>query len=338
MWLAWYTQLGVTMLASFLSALYFGPICIALAHKLNFLDFPTTSLKNHRQPTPYLGGLVVYLGMLVALMLVFPLYHTSNFFVLGATFLLLIGLVDDSISLKPYQKIVGQLIATTFMVKGGLHFKETFLLHSQPLEYLFWVIVSGFWMLVMINAFNLVDVMDGLAATIALTAAIAFFALSLVTQAWPASLFLGALIGALLGFLWFNRPPARIYLGDAGSLFVGGILGAVPFMIPWGTFSWHGYIAPLVILFIPLLEVGTLIIIRTLMGIPFYQGSPHHFSHFLRKKGWSPTNILIYTVLCNVLLCGLILCYLSGVLELFPLVLLLSLFVIFWYFILFFVK
>ena len=103
-------------------------------------------------------------------------------------------------------------------------------------------------------------------------------------------------LGALVAFLWYNKPPARIYLGDAGSLFIGGFLATVPFLLHWGTYNQYGYLAPIIILAIPLLECYSLILIRWYKGIPFYQGSPDHFCLYLQGGGWSKSVILTYVM------------------------------------------
>ena len=89
------------------------------------------------------------------------------------------------------------------------------------------------------------------------------------------------------GFLYFNKTPAKIYLGDAGSLLIGGLLATIPFMIPWGTYTIFGFLTPVIILGVPLVEVASLIIIRTYKKIPFYFGSPDHFAHYLFDQGWT---------------------------------------------------
>ena len=322
-------------LVAFVTALYSSPCLIDLAYRFNILDSPTSSLKKQKQPIPQVGGLVIYLGMLVSLLFFYPFWHKSAFFLIGTTLLLFIGIIDDRISLKPAEKIVGQIVAALCFVTGGLCLKEAFLSAQGSFLYFFWVFISFFWILSIINGFNLVDVMDGLAATIAITAAVGFLVVSIVTKTHSVTLFLSAFIGAMLGFFWYNRPPARMYLGDAGSLFIGGILGVVPFMIPWGGFSWHGYLAPVVILFIPLIEMGTLIFIRSLCGIPFYKGSPHHFAHFLQNKGWSITAILWFTVSCSFILFLFSLLYLLRTIEFFGLAISIFMFVFLWYSILF---
>jgi UDP-GlcNAc:undecaprenyl-phosphate GlcNAc-1-phosphate transferase len=277
------------ILISFLITIYLVPMISALAIKLGIMDMPDGRIKRHERPTPYLGGLAVYVGFLSSLALVFPFHNQILLFMVGSTLLLFMGLIDDLIVTKPYQKFIGQAIASLCFLKAGFILKETFFLQNT-----FNVPVSLFWMLAIINAFNLVDVMDGLATTIAIHATASFFIIAVILQQPELALLLGSFMGALIGFWIFNKPAAQIYLGDAGSLFIGGFLATIPFLMKWSTYSWHGYIAPLIILAIPLLEVTALILIRTYKGIPFYTGSPDHFCLYLRANGWSVWEILAY--------------------------------------------
>jgi UDP-GlcNAc:undecaprenyl-phosphate GlcNAc-1-phosphate transferase len=105
---------------------------------------------------------------------------------------------------------------------------------------------------------------------------------------------LASFLGSLAAFLWYNKPPARIYLGDAGALFIGGFLAIIPFLIDWGTYNYYGCLTPFIILAIPLLECFSLIIIRSYKRITFYQGSPDHFSSYLIAKKWDRTDLLYY--------------------------------------------
>lgn len=288
---------------SCLITLYLIPPLIAVAHKLNIIDAPDGRLKKHKAPTAYLGGLAIYVGFIAALALTFPFENNFFLMLVGCTLLLFVGLIDDLIVMKPYQKLFGHMVAAFCFLKGGFYLKETFLFSSNSLLAVpFWGFISFGWILSVINAFNLVDVMDGLATTIAVCATASFVVMAFILGQESIALLLCCFLGALVAFWWYNKPLARMYLGDAGSLFIGGFLAIAPFMLHWGTFRTSGYFAPLVILLIPLLEVMTLIIIRTAHKIPFYQGSPHHFCHYLRKKGWSVRNILIFVGGCSVLL------------------------------------
>lgn len=291
-----FIKLFFALVISFLITFYLVPFLCNIALKLGVMDNPDGAIKRHKAPTPYLGGVAVYTGFIVALALTFPFHNNIVLFLVGITLLLFVGLVDDLVALKPYQKLFGQCIATFCFLKAGFYLKEHFFYHywAMPLSIL--------WILTVINAFNLVDVMDGLATTLAIGSTAAFLFLALVLQDYTLVLLLGAFLGPLLAFLWFNKPIAKIYLGDAGALFIGGFLGAVPFLFKWGTHNWLGYLTPIVVLAIPLLEVATLIAIRTYYQIPFYNASPHHFSMYLQKKGWSKYTILGYVGLINCML------------------------------------
>lgn len=302
---------------SFLMTTYLVPLMIAVAHKLNILDTPNGGLKQHKEPTPYLGGVALYVGFITALALTFPFANTMFFLLVGCSLLLFVGLIDDLIVLKPYQKLFGQMVAAFCFLKGGFYLKTTFLsATNSPLISLFWLFISFGWILSIINAFNLIDVMDGLATTTALCAAGGFFICALFLDSPVVALLLAACIGALLGFLRFNKPLAKIYLGDAGALFIGGLMAIVPFMLSWGTYTPYGYLAPVAILSIPLLEEGTLILIRTWKRIPFYNGSPHHFSIFLRTKGWTPSKILWLVALFSLLTLPCALLFTLGIISL----------------------
>ncbi len=285
------------------------PHVIAAAYRLSFFDRPDTGLKNHRIPTPYLGGLAVYIGSIVSIALLFPITDMVWFLIVGVTLLLFVGLIDDLIVLRPSQKWWGQVIAACCIIRGGFYSKELFLQAYVPslIPYL-WPFVAMGWILTIINAFNLIDVMDGLATTNALAIASALCVVAATTASHPVMILLASLIGSLAAFFVWNRPVAKLYLGDSGALAIGGFLGAIPFMIPWGAFQKMGFCALLLIFFVPLAEVALLIIIRTWRGIPFYQGSPDHFCHYLQHYGWSIYQILSLVLLVTVsnTLCALL--------------------------------
>jgi UDP-GlcNAc:undecaprenyl-phosphate GlcNAc-1-phosphate transferase len=284
---------------SFLVTYLLIPFFCRLAHKTNLLDQPDGKIKIQEKPVPYLGGVAVYAGFMSSL-LIFALANFSfifNFqfilFLFAVTLLMILGLVDDLIVLSPHEKFFGQLIAALCFLEAGFYLKEEFF-------YTWWHIpFSLLWILSLINAFNLVDVMDGLTATIGMGALCSFGAIAIYFHCYSPLLLLATLFGPLAAFFVYNKPPASIYLGDAGSLFIGGFFAAVPFLFPWGTYTWDGYLTPVVLLAIPLLELGTLILIRTYKGIPFYKGSPDHFSLYLQRNGWSKNTILLYIVILN---------------------------------------
>ena len=316
--------LGSTL--RYLSVLFFVPLVIArvvtpffrfIAHKTGILDIPNGVLKKHEQATAYLGGIAVYVAAGLAYFLLFRFLYSDLFFTalsgyyfLGITTLLGIGLIDDVFAISPFQKIVGQCVACVFFLRAGLYFKEPLLSFFLPTalctpENIFFIgiVLSLWWMLSIINAINLIDIMDGLAVTVSF---MALLGMVLYSGSLSNAALLLPFLGALVGFFFYNKPRASIYLGDAGSLVLGGVLATTPFIFEWGISCTLGRIvAPLIILLIPVVELCWLVWIRTYLRIPFYHGSPHHFALYLKRWGWSVKKILRVTGLLGAL-CGLI--------------------------------
>lgn len=295
---------------SFLSAVALVPLMKVLAFKFDVLDKPDGRIKVHKMATPYLGGVAIYFSFIISALFFGTIQEGFVWLYLGILILLVVGLIDDLIIFSPKQKLLGEILAVLFFLKGGFFLKAEFF--SEFIN----VFCSGFWMLLVINAFNLVDVMDGLSSSIALIASISFFIVAIFSHNYLISFLILAFIFPLIVFLYHNFPPAKIYLGDAGALFIGGFLAIMPLLFPWSYFNTYGLLVPLVILGIPLFEVSSLIIIRTYKGIPFYQGSPHHFSSYLKRKGWSTKKILYFTVFSQIFLSTLSLSFLFGYLIL----------------------
>lgn len=273
---------------SFVFAYKLIPIFCAIAFKYNIVDKPDGLIKKHKKATPYLGGLAIYVSLLITSSFLFPFENHYFLLFVGATLLLFAGLIDDLMVLSPGQKFLAQMVAVFGFLRSGLYLKTHFFNNMWS------IIFSAGWCLTIINAFNLIDVMDGLATTVAALITGALLLLALYIGHHTLVLLLTIFLGALCAFLCFNRPPASIYLGDAGSLFLGGFLAPIPFLFNWGTYNWYGYISPIIIFAVPLLEVAGLVLIRTYKKIPFYVASPDHFCLYLQKKGWSIKDILCY--------------------------------------------
>jgi len=314
---------------SFIAAYISIPYLIRAAGKMGFMDTPDGKIKVHEIPIPHLGGVAIFGSFIASIALSYPFQNVILWLLLGCTLLLLIGLIDDLRVLSPLRKFLGQVIAVLCFLKGGFALKSTFF--SSQIN----LFLSAFWMLGVINAFNLIDVMDGLSSVVALVCAGTFFLIALLFKQYAVTLLLLTFIGAVSAFLFHNKPPARIYLGDAGSMFVGGFLSAVPMLFNWSTYSFDAYYAPVIILAIPLIEVSSLMVIRTWKGIPFYQGSPHHFSLYLLNKGWSKRNVLWFTIAMGSYLSGSALLFLGKVIAEQGLLLAGLLFSVIWYYVVF---
>ncbi len=260
-----------------LLGLYFTPVARQAALRFGIVDRPDGALKRHLEPTPYLGGLAVFLAYLLALGLVLEFDRTLLGILLAGTLTLLVGLVDDFGVLTPMAKLVGQGVAVFVLLRSGALIE----LAALPAS-LHWP-VAALWLLAVCNAFNLIDILDGLAAGVGAMAGVALAVVALATGQVSLAAAAAALAGALVGFAVFNVHPARIYLGDAGALSVGLTLAAVTLAVRWSEVNPAGFLAPLAIFVVPLADTAYVTLLRARAGRPFWHGSPDHFPLRLRR-------------------------------------------------------
>lgn len=265
------------------------PVFRWLAWRWRVLDVPNGNLKAHCAPTPYLGGLAIYAGFWISVLIFSPPDLSIVGLFCAASLVTAVGLVDDLFQLSPGQKLVWQILAGVVLVRFGFSLKlfdGQFFLNNS---------ISLFWILSLINAVNLVDVMDGLATTICFWASTSLLCYAFYFNQFDLAIMLIVLLAALVAFFIYNRPKATIYLGDAGSTLLGVLLAAVVLKLHWVSLpAWLPlrYLIGPILLGVPLLEGSFLILIRKIKKIPFYRGSRDHFSHFLKRRQWTEADIL----------------------------------------------
>jgi UDP-GlcNAc:undecaprenyl-phosphate GlcNAc-1-phosphate transferase len=271
-----------TFLLSFLLTLHGTPLAQRVAFRYQLLDQPDGKLKKHAQPGPYMGGVIVYFSFISPISLVFAFNQQLLGILFASSILLLVGLFDDFKALTPGIKFLFQIVVTYILLKSGIVIDLIFFPRWLDLG------LSFFWILTVINAFNIIDIMDGLAASIGAMAALTIFVISMYTNDFLISLLAISLAAALLAFLKFNWEPARIFLGDAGSMILGLIIGSLTMMLGYTRFNRLAFVSSLFILGIPLFDLAYVSILRISRGkMPFW-GSPDHFALRLRKKNnWS---------------------------------------------------
>ena len=259
-----------------------------LAHKIGFVAKPKAD-RWHKRPTAMMGGAAIFLATALMYTAFVPKTKESLILFAGSTFLFIVGLVDDILHIKPYQKLAGQLIGATFVVGMGLKLPIT----GYELVDI-WITV--FWIIGITNAVNLLDNMDGLAAGIAAIASISL-SFSFAANGQTAELALIAVfIGSLLGFLVFNFNPASIFMGDCGSMFVGFLLSTSVLLNQTGGRS-RGLVpilaVPVLILFVPIFDTTFVTVLRKLWGKKASEGGRDHTSHRLVALGLSERNAVM---------------------------------------------
>ena len=217
---------------------------------------------------------------------------------LGALGMVVVGLLDDKYELRPGTKFLGQFLVATLVAASGV--RITLFVHSAIFHYA----ITILWIITLINAFNFMDNMNGLCAGLAAIGAWYFGLIAAADGQYLVASIAFLAFGALLGFLPYNFPKARAFLGDAGSHLLGYVLAVLAilphFYTPRHPRRW-AVLMPLLVLAVPLLDLVWVVALRWRIGQPFYQGDTNHLSHRVVRLGLSPTRaVLIIWLLCAI--------------------------------------
>ena len=264
-------------LFSLCMALYLTPFVRAAALKYDIVDKPDGKLKFHKKPVAYLGGLSVYVAFLFTVALYFDFQKDVLGMLLAGTIIIMIGIIDDLKTIDPKLKLIGQAIAVFVLIRSGIYIQLFFL------PYWACIILTFFWLIGTTNAFNIIDVMDGLSTGIGIICCLTLFVISLLNGRPMIAVLSISLAGALIGFLRFNFNPATIYLGDSGSMFLGLIIGSLAMTGSYTENNLLACLAPVVILGVPIFDTLFVMYIRRKNGIPVMYGSTDHYALRLRK-------------------------------------------------------
>lgn len=282
------------------------PLVRALALRMDWLDAPTSKVKTHKIATPALGGIAIWIGFAGTLVAMRFLTHfpTGTLYRLrallaGGGIIFLLGIIDDL--KKPRglgwkTKFAAQMAAAVLLVRFGIEIK-----FIQP-DYL-GTILTVLWVVGICNAFNLVDIMDGLAASQAAVAALGFLLIALPSEDIYVNFAAAALMGAALGFLPYNLSKKyKIFMGDSGSLLLGFVLAALALGTDYTQVNPMGMYAPLFILLIPIFDTLYVMVIRMLKGQSPFMGSLDHFPLRLERMGCTRPQILGLCLIASIFL------------------------------------
>lgn len=311
---------------SFILNLVLTPIILTISHRNSWYD-RLDSRKIHTEKTPRLGGVGLFLSFLIAaiiMSIVLPLVfsgrrdvqflNAQNLLMLTGFLLVhLLGILDDFKDIRALYKLIGQIIAGSLVAVGGA------LIDGIYLPLTGWVLPLGplsgavtiFWLISISNAMNFIDGMDGLSGSISVVAAAAIGGVHLLLGNTFGALFSFLYVGSLLGFLVFNKPKAKIFMGDGGSLFNGFILGALAFVGAEqsgdGPQFLAGFVLTITVLAVPIIDMIAAILRRLRKRKPVYHPDQEHLHHKLLAFGLSTWSVLGIITLANLLMAASVL-------------------------------
>lgn len=285
--------------AAFLLNLILTPVLILISHRKGWYD-SIDHRKIHSGSIPRLGGIGIFLSFIIVIVLLFlidqfliPMPLINLFILLGVLLASnLIGLIDDFTNLRPRYKLIIQIAISLFLVIFGFRFSSIsipFMKNSVSIPLFLSYPLTILWILGLTNAINLIDGVDGLAGGVTLISLIGFSLIFFVLNVPSGVIVSLVMLGAIGGFLVFNLPRAKIFMGDSGSILLGTVVGVIPLIFPHPKML----IGALTILLIPVTDTIYAICRRTLKKQPFYIPDKDHIHHMLLHLGFKTGTILL---------------------------------------------
>lgn len=337
----------ITFVLAFIIAFSATPIAKKLAFKIGAVSVPKDNRRMHKKPMALMGGAAMICGFIIAIL--FDAVSTSALFpprnellglISGIVIITAMGILDDVFTLKAFVKLAFQLTAAILVV---VVFDTRITTITNPFSNPGYITLPGYisypltilWIVGITNAINLIDGLDGLAAGVASISSLSLFFVSIlrtdldaVTAIYTAVI-TAALAGSTLGFLPFNFNPAKIFMGETGSAFLGFTLGVISIQGSLKSYAAISIAIPLLILGLPLFDTAFAILRRLLSGKPIMEADRGHLHHRLMDMGLSQRQsvVIMYTVSGALGLCAIVLAD-RGVLSAIILLLALSIFVI----------
>ena len=268
------------------------PLVKALSVKVGAVDVPKDSRRMHNHPIPRMGGLAIFFGFVVAMLLFVPLDRPKQGMLLGAVIIVVLGMLDDKYALPAKPKFLVQIIAALIAVMAGNRIEVL----SNPNIFSpnpYWELgalsipVTVIWIVAITNAVNLIDGLDGLACGVSTISAATMLVIALRVEEWNVAVMMAALVGACIGFLPYNFNPAKIFMGDTGSTFLGFIMATVSVEGMFKQYTIISFVVPFLMLGLPIFDVCFAVVRRVSHGQSPMKPDRGHVHHRLIDMGFS---------------------------------------------------
>ena len=283
-------SVGAALLCAFAVSFLMCPLVKSFAYKIGAIDVPKDNRRMHKKPVPRLGGLAIFLGFMVSILLFVRIDHQLRGILLGASIIVVLGVVDDMSPLRAYFKFCVQVAAALVAVFHGVVIEilsNPNVFASNPYWELNWlsIPITVLWIVGITNAGNLIDGLDGLACGVSTISAVSMLVIALLVSEGAVALVMASLVGACLGFMPYNRNPAKMFMGDTGSTFLGYILATISIQ---GLFKYYAIVSfavPFLILGLPMFDTLFAIIRRLAHGQNPMAPDRGHIHHRLIDMG-----------------------------------------------------
>ena len=268
------------------------PVVRSLAFRVGAVDVPKDNRRMHNHPIPRMGGLAIFFGFILSVLLFVPLTQQLRTMLLGAVVIVILGIFDDIYALPAMPKFMIQIAAALVAVLGGnriFGLSNINIFSSDPYWELGWlsIPISVLWIVGITNAVNLIDGLDGLACGVSTISSMTLLVIALIMAEPDVAMITAALAGACLGFLPYNLNPARIFMGDTGSTFLGYILAVVSIQGLFKFYTFISFAAPFLMLGLPIFDTCFAILRRVSHGQSPMAPDRGHIHHCLIDMGFS---------------------------------------------------
>ncbi|GBG58084.1 undecaprenyl-phosphate alpha-N-acetylglucosaminyl 1-phosphate transferase [Sporomusaceae bacterium FL31] len=288
----------VAFTVALIVAYFLTPRIIDVAIKAGAMDAPDAR-KVHTKPIPRMGGLAIYAGFVLAVLASMHVSHEILGLLLGGTVILIVGIIDDLKQLPAKVKLLGQIAAAAVLILFDIRIDWI----TNPFGDMIYVDflsipLTILWIVGLTNTLNLIDGLDGLAAGVSTIASVTILLVALQQNFWIVAILTAALAGSALGFLQHNFNPAKIFMGDTGSMFLGYMLAAVSVIGAVKSAATIALIVPIVALGLPIMDTAFAIIRRYMSGKPIFKPDRGHLHHRLLEMGFSQKQavLLMYVI------------------------------------------
>ncbi|MCC5909667.1 MAG: undecaprenyl/decaprenyl-phosphate alpha-N-acetylglucosaminyl 1-phosphate transferase [Clostridiaceae bacterium] len=284
------------------------PYAKKIAYKIGAIDVPKDNRRVHKTPIPRLGGLAIYMAFLLSTIIMVDMNTKLMGILAGATIIVIVGIIDDAKEISAKYKLMGQIIAALIVVNSGMRIEFVTNILDKPegitaLQMLS-IPVTVFWIVGITNTVNLIDGLDGLAAGVSSIAALSLAAVAFLNGQTQVAMVLLILAGSLIGFLPYNFNPAKIFMGDTGSLLVGFVLATISIEGLIKSATTIAVAIPVLALGIPIFDTTFAIIRRLINKRPIMEADKGHLHHRLLEQGLSQRQTVLVLYFISMILGG----------------------------------